>query len=189
VASAADEPFWSFSLALYERPGVAQALIGLQDRLGLDLNVLLYCCWTGTEGRSLTPADLAEVEAAAEPWQAEVVRPLRSIRRRLKGGFGRLPPERVETWRARLGQLEIEAERIAQEAMAKAPRPEQGDPAAASAHVAGNLRTYLHLRGVVVTASDDAGLRSVLRICCPDADLEGLSFESPLPRPAARPNA
>jgi uncharacterized protein (TIGR02444 family) len=184
------DSFWNFSLALYAKPGVAPALIGLQDRLELDVNMLLYCCWAGAEGRSLAPADLAAVEAVAEPWQAEVVRPLRSVRRRLKGGFGQLPPERVEAWRARLNELEIEAERIAQEAMAAALRREQGDPAAAAAaHVAGNLRTYLQLRGVAAGASDDADLRSVVRACCPDLDLEEFSFESPLPRPAARPSA
>jgi uncharacterized protein (TIGR02444 family) len=187
MAAAADS-FWNFSLALYGRPGVAPALIGLQDRMGLDVNMLLYCCWAGADGRSLAPADLAAVEAVAEPWQAEVVRPLRSLRRRLKGGFGQLPLERVEAWRAGLNELEIEAERIAQEAMAGALRCEQGDPAAA-AHVAGNLGTYLQLRGVAAGASDDADLRSVVRACCPDADLEGLSFAAPLPPPAARPSA
>ena len=187
MSAATGESFWSFSLALYGRPGVAPALIGLQDRLGLDVNMLLYCCWAGTEGRSLTPADLAAVEAAAEPWQAEVVRPVRSIRRRLKGGFGQLPPERVEAWRARLGELEIEAERIAQEAMAGVPQGEHGRRAAGAVHVAGNLRGYLQLRGVAVTASDDTDLRAVVRACCPDADLEEFSFASP--RPAARPNA
>jgi uncharacterized protein (TIGR02444 family) len=185
----AADSFWTFSLALYGRPGVAPALIGLQDRLGLDVNMLLYCCWAGAAGRALTAADLAEVEAVAEPWQAEVVRPLRSIRRRLRGGFGQLPPDRVETCKARLGELEIEAERIAQEAMAGVPQRQRGDPAATAAHGAGNLSRYLQLRGVAVTASDDADLRSVLQACCPDADLEGLSFGSPLPRPAARPSA
>jgi uncharacterized protein (TIGR02444 family) len=186
---AAADSFWNFSLALYAKPGVAPALIRLQDRLGLDVNMLLYCCWAGAGGRSLTSADLAAVEAAAEPWQAEVVRPLRSIRRRLKGGFGRLPPERVDSWRARLGELEIEAERIAQEAMAEVLRPEQGNPAAAVTDVVGNLRTYLQLRGARAGATDAADLRAMVRACCPDANPEEFNFESPLPRSAAPPNA
>jgi len=36
--------FWAFSLALYGKPGVAPALLGLQDRLGVDVNLLLFCC-------------------------------------------------------------------------------------------------------------------------------------------------
>jgi uncharacterized protein (TIGR02444 family) len=34
--------FWRFSLALYARPGVAAALLGLQDRAGRDVNLVLY---------------------------------------------------------------------------------------------------------------------------------------------------
>ena len=46
-----------------------------------------------------------------------MVRPLRALRRRLKGGFGGLPADRVEAYRKRLNELEIDGERIAQEAM------------------------------------------------------------------------
>ena len=77
--SAAAESFWDFSLALYGRPGVAPALIGLQDRRGLDVNMLLYCCWAGIERSALSRDELTAVEALAEPWQAEVVRPLRAL--------------------------------------------------------------------------------------------------------------
>ena len=37
----AGEAFWRFSLALYARPDVAEALIGLQDRAGLDVDLIL----------------------------------------------------------------------------------------------------------------------------------------------------
>jgi uncharacterized protein (TIGR02444 family) len=173
VATAA-ESFWALSLALYGRPGVAAALIGLQDRRGLDVNMLLYCCWVGSKGRSLTVADLAEAEAVVEPWQTEVVRPLRSLRRRLKGGFGDLPPERVEAYRKRLNELEIEGEHIAQEAMATVPRGHPG-PTPVAGQVAGNLRAYLQLRNVTMGASEEADLRVVLRACCPDAESEAIN--------------
>jgi uncharacterized protein (TIGR02444 family) len=165
----AADSFWSFSLALYGKPGVAAALIGLQDRLNLDVNMLLYCCWVGCEGRSVSAADLAAVEVVAEPWQAEVVRPLRALRRRLKGGFGELPADRVETYRRGLNDLEIEGERIAQEAMAAVPRG-RTDTAPVEKQVAGNLRAYLQLRKVAVGANEGAALRAVLQACCPDAD-------------------
>ena len=46
--------FWRFSLALYARPGVAEALIALQDRAGLDVNLILFGLWVGTRhGRDL----------------------------------------------------------------------------------------------------------------------------------------
>src|SRR5262249_40267230 len=50
--------FWNFSLKVYGRPGVAAACIALQDGLGLDVNLLLYCCWHGRARRRLEAADL-----------------------------------------------------------------------------------------------------------------------------------
>jgi uncharacterized protein (TIGR02444 family) len=46
-----DEAFWCFSLAFYERPGVADALIALQDRDGFDVNLVLFALWLGISGR------------------------------------------------------------------------------------------------------------------------------------------
>ena len=43
----AAEAFWRFSLMVYARPGVADALIGLQDRDGHNVNLVLYGLWLG----------------------------------------------------------------------------------------------------------------------------------------------
>lgn len=160
MAEPSGNPFWDFTLALYGKPGVAPALIGLQDRLGLDVNMLLYCCWAGSQGRRLSAADLAAVEAVAEPWQAEVVRPLRGLRRRLKGGFGGLAADQVEVYRQRINALEIDGERIAQDAMAKLT-PGTAGPADAAA----NLAAYLELRRAVPDAVDKADIEIVQRAC------------------------
>ena len=165
---AGDGGFWTFTLELYGKPGVAPALIGLQDRLGLDVNMLLYCCWAGADGRQLSRDDLKAVEAVAEPWQSEVVRPLRALRRRLKGGFPPMPADRVETYRKRVNELEIEGEHIVQNAMAQPPRGErQADTDAAAAAVCGNLQAYLKLRHAPVEAAERADLTTILRACCP----------------------
>lgn len=167
--SAATESFWDFSLALYSRPGVAPALIGLQDRLGLDVNMLLFCCWAGMGDLALSRKELTAVEALAEPWQADVVRPLRALRRRLKGGFGNLPADRVEAYRKRLNELEIDGERIAQEAMeGQLPRrPAAGGDAAG--RVSANLTAYLQLRRIAIGAAERADLQTVVSACCPQA--------------------
>jgi uncharacterized protein (TIGR02444 family) len=77
-------PFWEFSLATYARPGVAEACLDLQDRRGLDVNLLLFCLWAGHCGHRLSTGELAALEAAAAPWRDSVVRPLRGVRRWLK---------------------------------------------------------------------------------------------------------
>jgi uncharacterized protein (TIGR02444 family) len=175
MTATADGTFWSFSLALYGKPGVAPALIGLQDRLGLDVNMLLYCCWAGAGGRLLSHDDLKAVEAVAEPWQSEVVRPLRALRRRLKGGFGAMPAERVEAYRKRVNELEIEGEHIAQNAMAQPPHGQSRPGASAAAAVAANLTAYLKLRHAPVDAPEHADLIAILRACCPDATADEIS--------------
>jgi uncharacterized protein (TIGR02444 family) len=169
------DPFWSFSLALYGRPGVAPALIGLQDRLGLDVNMLLFCCWAGTIGRPLSAEDIAAVEQIAEPWQAEIVRPLRAVRRRLKGGFVGLPAAAVETYRKRVNELEIAGEQLAQEAMAGLLPATPALPSSA-ALVAGNLKAYLQTRRVVAGPPEEDDLTAVLHGCFPDASLEEVRF-------------
>ena len=46
-----DDALWRFSLAFYASPGVAQALIALQDRDQLDVNLMLFALWLGVSGR------------------------------------------------------------------------------------------------------------------------------------------
>ncbi len=110
--------FWQFSLALYARPGVAAALIGLQDRLGLDVNVMLCGIWCAASGRRLTAADVAAMSRASSSWQRKVVRPLRAVRRHLKVAppAGTADARRL---RAAVQRLEIESERLEQVLLAE----------------------------------------------------------------------
>jgi uncharacterized protein (TIGR02444 family) len=175
MTNPADSTFWSFTLGLYGKPGVAPALIGLQDRLGLDVNMLLYCCWAGADGRVLSRDDLKAVEAVAEPWQSEVVRPLRALRRRLKGGFGAMPTDRVQAYRKRVNELEIEGEHIAQNAMAQSPRGGRPAGTTAAAAVVANVKAYLKLRHAPVDAPERADLTTILCACCSDATADEIS--------------
>jgi len=135
--------FWNFSLGLYGRPGVAQACIALQDGFGLDVNLLLFCCWHGQANRRLTDEDLRRAMSAAEAWQREVVQPLRAVRRRLKAGVAPISAAECEALRRKVNDLELEAERIAQAALEALPGPAAGRRPV----VAENLALYLKLMG------------------------------------------
>lgn len=75
---------WNFSVHTYGKPGVADACLALQDRHGLDVNVLLFCCWFGRT-RGLVDEPLWDrVLAFSEPWADNVVRPLRTVRTWMK---------------------------------------------------------------------------------------------------------
>ncbi|MFO7482034.1 TIGR02444 family protein [Oceanibaculum nanhaiense] len=106
--------FWSFSLDFYARPGVAEACLELQDRHGLDVNLVLYCCWRGD---ILSEAQIRAAIALTAPWRAEIVQPLRTLRRRLKPGFPPVPEAGTLALRKRIADAELEAERLQQLAL------------------------------------------------------------------------
>lgn len=76
----ADE-FWEFSLVLYSQPGVAAHCLRLQDDVGANVNLLLFCCWIGRRGVRLDAQALAAAATVIEDWQVRVLRPLRARRR------------------------------------------------------------------------------------------------------------
>ncbi|MDH5557199.1 MAG: TIGR02444 family protein [Alphaproteobacteria bacterium] len=79
-------PFWNWSLDVYGRPGVSEILLDLQDRHGLDVNLLLFACWIGATGRGrLGGGEWARLIGGTAGWRAEIVEPLRAVRRHLKG--------------------------------------------------------------------------------------------------------
>lgn len=119
--------FWDFSLALYRRPGVEAACLALQDRRGLDVNLLLWSLWLAECGVALDQAILKRAKTEAVDWQMEIVGPLRDIMRRLRqridhtepdGITGRWP-DRVDALRRDLLALELDGEHLAQLALGR----------------------------------------------------------------------
>ncbi len=86
MSPARDEnPFWQFSLAVYGAPDVAQECIGLQDRHGVDVNVLLFVAWLSAERGLVLPHTMLEsIEARVSAWHQNVVAPVRAARRHIK---------------------------------------------------------------------------------------------------------
>ena len=144
--NAVDE-FWSFSLAIYARPGVSECLIDLQDRFGADANVVLFCCWCGVSGRpSVDEPLLREAIAQTGIWQSDVVQCLRSLRRHMKAGIDGVPLSNSDSIREEIKRLEIECERIEQMRLAGLAPAKRGVRDVASIRTA--LETYLSLLGV-----------------------------------------
>jgi len=145
-----DEPFWDYSLALYGRPGVEAACLELQRRHGLDVNLVLWCLWLGTRGVALDPATMRAATTLAGPWQVEVVRPLRAVRRRLKATLadtettslaGAWPLE-AGAIRARVLDLELDAEHLEQLALGRLAAGLAPSDAPADAAALHNLAAY-----------------------------------------------
>jgi uncharacterized protein (TIGR02444 family) len=115
-----EEALWRFSLAFYALPRVAPALLALQDRDGLDVNLMLFALWLGISGRHpLDSSALAAAERASGTIRAEVVEPLRSLRRNLKHHAG----EDIQRFRESIKALELEGERLVQTRLAHLAGP------------------------------------------------------------------
>jgi len=154
-----DEAFWRFSLAFYERPRVADALIALQDRDGFDVNLILFALWFGISGRGALDGDaLMAAQRVAGALRSEFVEPLRSLRLKLRHH----PDSDVQSLREGVKALELAGEKLVQERLARLagtacvkPRP-KGCRAAAHANLA------LYLGGEAIGTRDAAVIEQAL---------------------------
>lgn len=96
---------WRHCLLLYARPGVAAHCLGLQERCGADINLLLTAAWLAGRGRRWRLQDVVALQALSAEWRERCLLPLRSVRRyaRERVGEGLLYD--------RLKEAELEAER------------------------------------------------------------------------------
>jgi len=107
-AARADGSFWAFSVSLYGRPGVADECLSLQDRFGVNINVLLFSLYAASEfGAVLSRGDICAADGAVVHWQTQVVETLRNVRRTLKRS-----DLHCELLRHQVADAELEAERI-----------------------------------------------------------------------------
>ena len=140
-----DTPLWAFALAVYGGDGVADECLDLQERLGLDVNILLFAAFIGVvEGVQLESQGIAAASAAVTLWQSEIVRPLRQARRALKSAG-------AEALRIQVKASELEAEKIEQGLLWQWSRAElAGRPRSdRNRALVGNLRALLEFYGTL----------------------------------------
>ncbi len=137
----AGRELWSFSQTFYDRPGVAAALIALQDEAGLDVNLVLFTIWLGLSGRGrLAKQQLDAAERAVYSIRIEVIEPLRALRRRLRTSVD----ADIQCLRERIRAVEIEAEEAAQLRLAGIAGPRfTAEPVQNLADAEANLDFYL----------------------------------------------
>jgi uncharacterized protein (TIGR02444 family) len=132
---------WEFSLDFYARPDVSTALIELQDRTGLDVNLILFALWHGWSGRGrLSGESLVVAAQAVGRIRADIIAPLRALRRHL----GPCPVADIRRLRGAIKALELDAEKIAQARLADCAGPTAAaDPTDRLAAAGANLALYL----------------------------------------------
>jgi uncharacterized protein (TIGR02444 family) len=154
--------FWDWSLTVYARPGVAGACLALQERHGLDVNLLLFVVWSGSEGRVLEPAAIRAAIDRVRRWQQEIVHPLRALRRRLKNDAHGLDVGLASTVRARIAAVELDAEHAEQIALTGLAAVALARPVPAGEAIAGNLAAYAEAAGLSWTETDRRDLDIIL---------------------------
>jgi uncharacterized protein (TIGR02444 family) len=164
-------PFWDYALELYRKEGVEKACLVLQERHGLDVNLVLFGCWLATRGIEVERDWLAQVAAIVEGWQIEVVRPLRNVRSRLKAELAKpqaesIPgrwPELAADLRQRILALEIDGERLEQLLLAELAADSVATTTPGIGVASSNLRRYRRF-----TQQDRQALQALLAAAFPD---------------------
>jgi uncharacterized protein (TIGR02444 family) len=143
-----DNEFWRFSLAVYGQAEVAQECLKLQQALGVDVNLLLFCAWLGARSMVLSGAEIETASRIVAAWHENVVRPLRGVRQQIK----LLDRTDFEIFRAKVKSIELEAEQVEQAILfayskrVEKPRADHGDA------VAKNVNDYIEIKSGGVSA-------------------------------------
>lgn len=153
------EGFWEFSSRVYRLDGVSDACLALQDRWGVDINVLLFCCWAGMNVGSVSDSTMSEILGHSTRWAENVVRPLRAVRRWMKSENGE------SELRDEVKRVELAAERVQQEALeamvGTATVADTGRPS-----IERNLTMWLEMAGVTLDQTGRRDLDLVVQASC-----------------------
>jgi uncharacterized protein (TIGR02444 family) len=143
-------PFWRFSLNFYRQPGVSDACIALQDECGVDVNLLLFLFWLADDGRRLSGEEVKRLDDGVCDWRNLTIIPIRDTRRKLKGARTLVDPGEQEAFRTKVKAVELDAERLQQQALYAFTRSGPlGEPAETRAAARGNVSAYERLVGAV----------------------------------------
>lgn len=111
---------WDYSCELYAKPPVTELCLQLQERYGLDVNLILFCIWYGRYWGQMPDTLLADAVRHCSDWRSAVVQPLRNVRTQMKNDTtlrSRFHGTDYETLRENIKKLELNAEKIQQEAL------------------------------------------------------------------------
>ncbi len=170
-------PCWDFALAVYRRQGVEKACLALQERHGVDVNVVLFCCWLGESGRgALSAGEMARTLTAVTEWHDAVVGGLRAVRGALKGGLEPAPRALGDALRRQVLACELDAERVQQIMLCAAV--ERSEPAdkppieRRAGDAAINVARYFAALGVAVAGQEISELKVILGASFPELERE-----------------
>ncbi|GAB5415511.1 MAG: hypothetical protein Cons2KO_31140 [Congregibacter sp.] len=76
-----ERDLWEFVLALYAQDSVPPLCLQLQEDYELDVVLLLFAVWAGSERLRLSQVTLSALRRATDDWRSHMVLPLRAQRK------------------------------------------------------------------------------------------------------------
>jgi uncharacterized protein (TIGR02444 family) len=144
--------FWNYSLQTYQLPVVEQICLKLQNEFQADVNMVLYCCWTGDQLLRLESDDITALVTTSAPWQDAILKPLRNARKTVKQHIIAMPADLLDQTIGNMKQMEINAEHLQQLELEKVLDLNEKIPSEDASNVtitAANLALYFqHLETV-----------------------------------------
>lgn len=143
------DSFWDYSVQIYSKSGVADVLLSLQEQYGVDVNMLLFCCWVGLTRGTFTDELFDTAYEFSYSWREHAVNPLRHARTWMKEtGCQSTAIDREECMsvREKVKSVELRVEKLQQETLESVSSiiPETDLPVVEQQNaVVSNLKKYL----------------------------------------------
>ncbi len=159
-----NHPFWIFSLQAYSQESVKKALLNLQNRHGLNINMVLFCYWFAASNQgALLKTDIKQLLTAIHTWHERVVSTLRSLRDRLKEAAAPIWSQHI---RQDVLDTELTAEHIEQllliDASAKKSTRVRRSHQQRTTHACQNAATYCNVLFINLDQADCTAFGQIL---------------------------
>jgi len=171
------ESFWEYSVRVYGENGVADALLALQNDYGADVNMLLFCYWTGGVRGRFSDELFDAAYKFSQLWYENVVGPLRNTRVWMKKTgcqFPKIDSDSCMSLRDRIKSVELQAEKLQQatlESLCTVEVYAEQSNAEIQGAMAANLKRYLDAAAISLDERAGRLLDTVVRANFPDQNI------------------
>ncbi len=178
MSEESSESFWNFSVRTYRQPNVPEACLSLQNEEGVDVNMLLFCCWFSMLHGKFENGTWDQAAEFSTLWSDNVVRPLRVTRTWMKTAGCRdvrVPFDACMQFRDEVKSVEFSAEKMQQEileSLCASIEAAMVDESSLMSSAAENIHRYLLHLGVTSTAQIEDRLQTIVAAAFPQVRIE-----------------